>query len=312
MIGFTKTNTLAAEALNLKEEKKGSHKDIQRTSMLIHGLKNIKHLAAGSNHVLALDHNGDLFAWGNGEHAQLGRKTSSRHRATNLEPFQIRLRHKIKHIACGMHHSFAISDTNQVFAWGSNNFGQTGISTGAGESNALVIAPTLVEKLSSYSIRDVQGGDHHSVALTERNEVLVWGRCEDAQPCVPLEKIPKSAFIYNARDKPCILAEPTKIPGMSSSLCPLPKIEPVCLTRPGFSACFIAVGIDCSFAIDELGEVYAWGYSGNYRTGLGTEENVVEPTRIHNSAVSGEKLTFVGCGGQFSVMAGTASFQQGS
>ena len=52
--------------------------------------------------------------------------------------------------------------------------------------------------------------------------------------------------------------------------------------------------------------MYAWGFSGNYRTGLGTEETVDTATLIENSAVKGKKMWFAGCGGQYSVLAGPA------
>jgi regulator of chromosome condensation len=69
----------------------------------------------------------------------------------------------------------------------------------------------------------------------------------------------------------------------------------------------VSAGIDNSIALTSKGEVYSWGFSSNYRTGLGTEETVEEPTQIQNTALVGKKLTFAGCGGQFSVLAGPAS-----
>jgi regulator of chromosome condensation len=70
---------------------------------------------------------------------------------------------------------------------------------------------------------------------------------------------------------------------------------------------FVAAGIDNSFAITKNGEAYSWGFSAGYRTGLGTDDSVKEPTLIENSAVKGKRLTFARCGGQFSVLAGPAA-----
>ncbi|KAG9718909.1 RCC1/BLIP-II protein, partial [Aureobasidium melanogenum] len=47
---------------------------VQRTPMLIPGLKKIKHISCGANHVLALDATGAVFAWGSGQQNQLGRR----------------------------------------------------------------------------------------------------------------------------------------------------------------------------------------------------------------------------------------------
>ncbi len=71
----------------------------------------------------------------------------------------------------------------------------------------------------------------------------------------------------------------------------------------------MAAGIDNSFAISRDGEIYSWGFSASYRTGQGTENSVDMPTKIENSAVRGKKITFAGCGGQFSVLAGPAGSQ---
>lgn len=54
------------------------------------------------------------------------------------------------------------------------------------------------------------------------------------------------------------------------------------------------------------GDAYSWGFSANYRTGQGTEEAIMQATKVENTAVKGNKLTFVGCRGQFTVLAGPA------
>lgn len=66
----------------------------------------------------------------------------------------------------------------------------------------------------------------------------------------------------------------------------------------------MAAGTDNSFAIDKEGRAFAWGFSTNYQTGLGTTEDVVVPTLIDNTAVHGKKLIYAGGGGQFSILAG--------
>lgn len=59
------------------------------------------------------------------------------------------------------------------------------------------------------------------------------------------------------------------------------------------------------------GRVYSWGFSANYRTALRTEDSVETPTLVDNTAIHGRKLTFAGCGGQFSVFAGPATHGKG-
>ena len=206
MIGFTKAGVLKAAA-----KKK---RDVQRTLILIPELKKIKILAAGSNHVQALDHTGNVFIWGCGEQNELGRRIVERTRGNALVPSQFGLhKREIKSIACGAYHSFAIDTDNQVYAWGLNNFGQTGIPTGAGEDHAIIETPTIVKSLESYNISKIEGGLQHSIACTDNQKVLVWGRCDDSQPGIPMDKLPRRNLAFNIRGKPQILLKPTIVPG---------------------------------------------------------------------------------------------------
>jgi regulator of chromosome condensation len=65
----------------------------------------------------------------------------------------------------------------------------------------------------------------------------------------------------------------------------------------------VAAGIDHSISLTALGKAYSWGFSSNYRTGLGTEDSVERPTIIDNTAVARSSIKFAGCGGQFLVLA---------
>ena len=96
---------------------------LQRTPMRIAELKNIVQLAAGKDHILALDSKGIVSAWGNGQQFQLGRRIMERHRLRSLEPQQFGL-YNIRYVASGDYHCFAIDHNDQVYAWGLNQFGQ--------------------------------------------------------------------------------------------------------------------------------------------------------------------------------------------
>jgi regulator of chromosome condensation len=69
---------------------------------------------------------------------------------------------------------------------------------------------------------------------------------------------------------------------------------------------FVAAGIDHSIALTSLGMPYSWGFSSNFRTGLGTEDSVERPALINNAAVARSNIIFAGCGGQFLVITGLA------
>lgn len=245
----------------------------------------IKSIATGNNHVLALDDKGKAYAWGAGEQNQLGRRIVERTRYYALSPCRLALS-KIKQIASGAYHSFAISKDGLVYAWGSNNFGQTGIPDGAGEGDAVVPIPTVVESLLPYKIREITGGEYHSIACTDDGRLLVWGRCDDSQIGIKLENLPREDLLFDSRGKPRILMRPIVVPGIH--------------------AVSVAAAIDNSIAVTPEGKAYSWGFSANYRTGLGTEDTVKEPTLLANGDVKDKKISFAACGGQFSILAGPA------
>lgn len=256
---------------------------IQTEPILIAGLKNIKSLARGSNHILALDNKGTVFTWGAHEQNQLGRRVNDRFRFAALAPSPVLK--KCTSIAGGAYHSFAINDKGQVLSWGLNNYGQTGIATNAGGDDAIISNPTVVKSFDGFEIQQIKGCLHHSIACTKKQEVLVVGRCDEGQTGLDLASLDQETLIKSTTtSKPAILMVPTVVPGITAS--------------------FVAGAIDNSIAIAEDGKVWAWGYSENYRTGLGTDDTIWTPAAVENTAVKGKKMTFAGCGGQFSVLAG--------
>lgn len=266
------------------QKKKDEEKKLQRKPILIPSLTKIISLAAGNNHILALDNKGKVFAWGTGEQNQLGRRIVERTRFGSLTPCRVALS-KIKQIACGAYHCFAIDEAGLVYAWGSNNFGQTGLLDGAGNGDAAILSPRIIEALRDYKIREIQGGEHHSLACTEDGKLLVWGRCDDGQAGIKLDELPKYKLVFDEWGRPRIL-KPTVIPDIH--------------------AVSVAAAIDNSFAITSEGDAYSWGFSANYRTGQGTEDTVTVATLLDRGDVKGKKLAFASCGGQFSVLAGHA------
>ncbi|KAJ9649517.1 hypothetical protein H2199_000292 [Coniosporium tulheliwenetii] len=256
---------------------------IQRTPALVEGVKNITSLACGANHILALDNKGNVFAWGSGQQNQLGRRIVERNKHLGLIP--TRAVKNIKYIACGDYHSFAIDNKNRVLAWGANNFGETGITQGAGESNAVIISTEPVTELSGKGFKMLKGGAHHSVGVTEDGDCLVWGRLDGYQTGLKINELPEESVIsHNGRRR--ILKVPTKV--------------------PGFKAQMATCGTDHTIAITTDGKAYSWGFSANYQTGQGTDDDVEVATLIDNTAVRGKKLVYAGAGGQYSVLAALA------
>ncbi|KKF94228.1 Protein pim1 [Ceratocystis platani] len=260
---------------------------VQRTPVEIPGLKNITLLAAGSNHMLAVDIKGEITAWGSGEQAQLGRRIGERYKMKALQPQHVGIpkskTNPIVKLACGSYHSFALNKEGGVYGWGLNNFGQVGVEGGAGEGDAMINSPSIIKSLSEYKIKDIAGGEHHSLACTHDGKLLVWGRIDGHQVGLAKEAYTEDNTVFDDNKRPRLLFKPTIVEG-------IPPIESV------------AAGTDTSFAVTTDGKVYTWGFSANYQTGLGTTDDIEEPTIIENSAIKEKRVIFAGAGGQYSLL----------
>ncbi|KAI1770341.1 GDP/GTP exchange factor [Hypoxylon cercidicola] len=263
----------------------------QSTPTIIPGLKGIVQLACGSNHVLALDLSGKVFTWGSGGQFQLGRKPLSRlgGPSAGLSPQacgKFTKKHRAVFVGAGSYHSFYIDSEDRVWAWGLNNYAQTGLNDNTGEDDAMVLQPQVIQSLEDYKVSQIVGGEHHSVACTTDGKLLTWGRVDGHQVGQPSALYTEENAIFDDNGKPRILAQPTAIDGI--------KVK------------FVAAGTDTSFAVDEAGKVYSWGFSANYQTGQGTTDDIEVPTMIDNTAIRDRRIIWAGAGGQFSVIAAAA------
>ncbi|KAK5052712.1 hypothetical protein LTR84_002578 [Exophiala bonariae] len=264
---------------------------IQLRPKLVKGLKKVIKLAAGANHVLALQSNGVVYGWGSGQQNQLGRRILERRATNSLVPMPVGLPKKIIGLGAGAYNSFAMRENGDVFSWGLNNFGQTGIpkefdETGASKG-ADVHAPMIIEGLEGKgNVTCIQGGAHHTVACTDKGELLVWGRLDGYQLGLKVSDLPQDEVVRDSAGNPRILTVPTQIPDIH--------------------AIQVAAGSDHCVAVDKNGKAYAWGFSTTFQTGLGTDDDVELATMIDNTAVRDKKLVWAGAGGQFSVIAGLA------
>jgi regulator of chromosome condensation len=260
---------------------------VQTTPLLIDSLKKIKHLTCGANHVLALNDQGRVFSWGSGQQNQLGRRIVERNRLNGLQPREFGLPKNIVCIGSGSYHSFAVTATDKVFAWGLNSFGATALREGAGDDEAAIVHPVEVDALSGRGITQISGGAHHSIAIARDGECLVWGRLDGFQSGLKIDTLSDDSVIKDERSRPRILMTPTAI--------------------PSFKAKVVAASSDHSLAIDVDGRAWSWGFSATYQTGQGTQDDIEVATVIDNTATRGKKLNWAGAGGQFSVFTEPAS-----
>ncbi|KAK3303205.1 putative regulator of chromosome condensation protein [Chaetomium strumarium] len=259
---------------------------VQRTPALVPEISKIKQLAAGLNHVLALDEKNKIYAWGAGQQAQLARRLLERDDLAALYPSGIGSlpgRAKAEKLACGSYHSFVIDTKGRVIGWGLNNYAELGVEDEAGQDGGYVMRPQLIKSLEQYEIADIAGGEHHSLACTKQGELLTWGRIDGHQVGQPSESFSEDNTIWDERNKPRILLVPTVVPDIKD------------VVR-------VAAGTDHSFAITKEGKVYSWGFSANYQTGQGTTDDIESPSLIDNTAIRDRKIIFAGAGGQYGIV----------
>ena len=248
----------------------------------------IRKIAVGSNHILALTVDGTVLAWGNGEDLQLGRVVDDRTRLSPLEPHPFGLTSNFIDIGTGASHSFAIHKNGSVYAWGKNNFCQTGIDK-SDRDNIFenILRPTPIKALKGRGrIVEITGGKEHTIAATESNTSYTWGRLDTYALGIDFASLPSEAVLKNVRDQPVILKQPIEIPDLKAKC--------------------VAASSDHTILVTTEGKAYSSGFSGNHQTGQGTDEDVEMMTLIDNTAVREQKLVWAGCGGQYSILAAAA------
>ncbi|EUC37062.1 hypothetical protein COCCADRAFT_2018 [Bipolaris zeicola 26-R-13] len=258
-------------------------------------VKKVTQIVCGTNHVYVLDKDRHVYAWGNGQQNQLGRRVTERNLHQALQPNRIGFHdtsikkhsQRIAYIASGDYHGLAIAEDGHIWAWGANNYCETGYTDNAGAEDASVLQPKIIHSLEGKSVESLAAGAHHNLAITRDGQVLVWGRCDGAQTGLPPSELDAETDedkVLKNNGKAKIVVQPT----------PLPNLKNVVT-----GAC----GPDHSIVIDKDGKAYSWGFSANYQTGQGTDDDIEVPTMIDNTAVRETKLTWAGCGGQYSILA---------
>lgn len=260
--------------------------------MLIPELKDIVNIATGTNHVLALNKRGRCYIWGAGEQSQLGRRVVARTATGALTPRELPLakKHIVSNIGAGDYHGFVSTTKGDVFAWGLNTFQQTGITKRSIDDD-LINSPTLVNFLSGHKITQISGGAHHSIALNDQGQVLLFGRIDGSQAGVVLDNIAPAQIFYDEKGDAKFLKYPIILPNLTASM--------------------VSTAVDTCMVVDTDGKAHSWGFSENFQTGHGSGASVNEATQIDNSAIRNHKLVYCGVGGQFSFLGGVSAAEEG-
>jgi alpha-tubulin suppressor-like RCC1 family protein len=129
-------------------------------------------VSAGAIHSLAIDMQGQPWAWGSNEYRQLGLGDNIYQATPQLilvdgHPFLC------AQVSAGGYHSLASNRQGQLWAWGSNRLGQLGL----GDKETRDI-PTLVPLPANTQIRAIAAGGDHSLAIDVKDRVWSAGEKE--------------------------------------------------------------------------------------------------------------------------------------
>ncbi|KAG0333816.1 hypothetical protein BG000_008859 [Podila horticola] len=251
-------------------------KEVQDLPTIVHGIEGIVDIATGTDHVLALDARGFVYSWGNGQQMQLGRRIVARRMLNGLTPESVGAKGIIR-VGAGSYHSFAIDRDGKAYAWGLNTYGQCG-DEDPKVDNIPTVAP--IEALADEEIVDIQGGEHHTIALTKDGRLFGFGRSDSHQLGLGYTEAPGSEVADTHKKA---IRKPTLIPD-------LPMIKA------------ISVGGNHTLALSQAGDVYAWGFGEMLACGNGEEEDVPKPLKLTGQQIADRRVIRVAAGGQHSVI----------
>lgn len=138
--------------------KNGDEYQRTNTPQKISGLVNIKDIKAGEMHFLALDYNGDVWAWGENECKQVSYEKN----VDTWIPQKVNDLNNIVNIECGFYTSCAFSK-DSVFIWGEDSIG---LSENDFFENKYILNIENIEKVSL--------GRNHMVVKT-KDDILGYG-----------------------------------------------------------------------------------------------------------------------------------------
>lgn len=249
---------------------KAAFKQKQTRPFLIKALDNIADVKCGNAFNLARTNDGRVYSWGLGEMGQLGRKVDAEMKDADGE-YKVEMVYKehlqpklvmlgkdqlpvVKSIGCGSYHSmFALSSNGYLYTCGLNNYGQLGIGSTDNCSEL-----QLVEDLSFKNVAFVDGGEHHSVVLTNDGDVYTFGRADSGQLGM-LDTCSTGDF----KDRP------------QKVTIPKPKNSGSNVVR------MIATGSNHALALTESDAIFSWGYGDMLQLGHGLDQDENKPRQLN-------------------------------
>ncbi|XP_029424945.1 E3 ISG15--protein ligase HERC5 isoform X2 [Nannospalax galili] len=214
--------------------------------------KSIIQIACGDYHSLALSKDGELFAWGQNLHGQIG--VGRRFPSTSTPQMVEHLMGvPLVQISAGEAHSMALSMSGNIYSWGKNDCGQLGLGHTEEKDS-----PSLTEALDNQKIEFLTCGASHTALLTQDGLIFTFGAGKYGQ------------LGHNSKQnelKPCLVT------GLVGN-----KVTQIACGRWHTLA-----------YVSDLGKVFSFGFGKQGQLGNGAKHNQLIPCPMKLS--SNEELT---------------------
>jgi len=201
-------------------------------------------VAVGAYHSLSIKSDGSLYAWGSNKYGQVGDGANDdRHKPTLIDS-----NHSWLKVTAGYRYSVALRSDHTLWSWGENYNGKTlGIGVGGHHNTPVQVGGAT----ATNDWADVSAGRLHTLAIKTDGTLYAWG------------------IQYSSDGR---LGDGT---GASQSV-------PVQVGTASNWSSVSAASYD-SFAINEDGDLYAWGRNSSGVLGVGDHSKRTTPTQVGSS-----------------------------
>nr|XP_061799862.1 RCC1 and BTB domain-containing protein 1-like isoform X1 [Nerophis lumbriciformis] len=241
--------------------------------------KKVISMSYGSGpHILLATEGGELFAWGHNVYCQLGNGTTNQGLLPVLVSTNL-LNRKVTEVACGSHHSMALTEFGEVFAWGYNNCGQVGSGSTATQPHPRRVSSCLQNKL----VVTIVCGQTSSMAVVDNGEVYGWGYNGNGQLGVGNNSNQLTPNRLTGLQGLCVQqVSEDYSQGCTYFFCPgsQRRTHRNCTLRWLLFLLQIVCGYAHSLALTDEGDLYAWGANTYGQLGTGNKSNQLSPVQI--------------------------------
>eukprot|EP00929_Paragymnodinium_shiwhaense_P104320 TRINITY_DN6866_c0_g2_i1.p1 TRINITY_DN6866_c0_g2~~TRINITY_DN6866_c0_g2_i1.p1 ORF type:complete len:2190 (+),score=564.10 TRINITY_DN6866_c0_g2_i1:86-6655(+) len=282
----------------------------------------VKDIACGESHCVAVDVDGQLYAWGGDE---FGQASGVPGRQAVYLPTQVLRSMAIRSVhfvgvACGAQFSVALDRNGDVWAWGNGEGGVLGLGPAGLDPTAKRSGPARIEALHAVAhCTAISCGSYHATALLGDGQLYTWGRAEGGQLGISEARLQEHWEEQQLTDT--CACEPMRVlfpgglaktedqaNGVNDSKAEFEKEAAFDLVRLTQVGC----GDVHSCALDTQGQVWSWGWGEFGQLGLGFSSATYEagtggvssrrptPEPIHSKHFGNAVVRSIACGGAFS------------